>query len=438
LNNSLQHIDSDFILNIDLKDYFYAFHFGRVRGYFMNGPFKFSNEVSTILARLFTFDDVLPMGSPTSPILANMITFSLDIDLINYCNLYNIKYSRYADDLTFSTSKSNLPKGFLYLNENKYVVGKTIEKIIKKQSFEINDKKTYIARKYNRQIVTGLITNKKPNLPNEVIKRVRAILYNTIKDGIESQVRKMYNLNDKDDYNQYINSFYNHLRGLLNYISMIRGKDDLLFQKYANEFNLIYGEDIFDCENFLGDTVYNENRIVVITEETTGSQGTGFFIKYNHETYLVTATHVIREDPNNIWFFHHNVKHVKRKLEPIEISPINEKTDIVLVKIKHNKYYEVIDNYTYKSFENVVLLGYEEYYSKTMVHNSIESVTISKEKNFNVDRCIRIKDNCINHGMSGGPVLNNDKKVIGVNFQGGEMGKSTFVYLDKELIKRLA
>jgi hypothetical protein len=92
------------LLNIDIEDFFPSITFYRVRGLLQQTPFKFSYQVATVLAHLCTFNGTLPQGSPTSPLLANLVCRGLDRDLMNIAKRHRAIYTRYADDITFSFS----------------------------------------------------------------------------------------------------------------------------------------------------------------------------------------------------------------------------------------------------------------------------------------------------------------------------------------------
>lgn len=116
ITNAEIHRNKRFVLNIDLKDFFHSFHFGRVRGFFLkNKHFQLTNEVSTVLAQLSCFEGRLPQGAATSPILANMIFQIVDMRILKIAKRYHCDYTRYADDLTFSTNEKKFAENYIDL-----------------------------------------------------------------------------------------------------------------------------------------------------------------------------------------------------------------------------------------------------------------------------------------------------------------------------------
>ncbi|MDJ0742704.1 MAG: reverse transcriptase domain-containing protein [Xenococcaceae cyanobacterium MO_167.B27] len=105
VTNAQAHLRQRYLLNIDLKDFFPSINFGRVRGLFMAKPYNCTEEVATILAQICCYDNQLPQGSPTSPIISNMICSKLDSQLQRLAKKHQCIYTRYADDITFSTSR---------------------------------------------------------------------------------------------------------------------------------------------------------------------------------------------------------------------------------------------------------------------------------------------------------------------------------------------
>lgn len=177
ITNAYIHKNKRYIINIDLKDFFDSFHFGRVRGFFKNNKyFQLPLEVSTIIAQLVCYKGKLPQGAPTSPIITNFICNVLDYKILQLAKKYHLDYTRYADDLTFSTND----KKFLDKYEQFY---NSLNRIISQNGFEINSKKTRIVYYNSRQTVTGLVVNKKININHLYYKNVRAMANNLYKNG---------------------------------------------------------------------------------------------------------------------------------------------------------------------------------------------------------------------------------------------------------------
>ena len=110
ITNARQHKRRRYVLTLDLQDFFPTFNFGRVRGFFLrNNSFKLNDKVATLVAQIACFENGLPQGSPCSPIIADMIAHLLDVRLAQLAKRRGLTYSRYADDLTFSTSQQIFP-----------------------------------------------------------------------------------------------------------------------------------------------------------------------------------------------------------------------------------------------------------------------------------------------------------------------------------------
>lgn len=183
ITNSQMHRNKKYILNIDLKDFFDSFNFGRVRGFFIKDrDFAVSSEIATVIAQIACYQGKLPQGAPSSPIITNLITRILDYRIVKIAKKYRFTYSRYADDMTFSTNRE--------LNSNKLRASKELdnfltelEEVIISSGFEINPKKTRLSNNMQRQEVTGLVVNKKINVKREYVKNTRAMAFQLYKDG---------------------------------------------------------------------------------------------------------------------------------------------------------------------------------------------------------------------------------------------------------------
>lgn len=214
ITNSQMHRNKKYILNIDLKNFFDSFNFGRVRGFFIKDrDFAVSPEIATVIAQIACYQGKLPQGAPSSPIITNLITRILDYRIVKIAKKYRFTYSRYADDMTFSTNRE--------LNSNKLRASKELdnfltelEKVIISSGFEINPKKTRLSNNMQRQEVTGLVVNKKINVKREYIKNTRAMAFQLYKDGAFEIDKKPGTLNQLtgrfafifqiDQYNNYL------------------------------------------------------------------------------------------------------------------------------------------------------------------------------------------------------------------------------------------
>ncbi|KKP40245.1 MAG: RNA-directed DNA polymerase, RNA-directed DNA polymerase [Candidatus Peregrinibacteria bacterium GW2011_GWC2_33_13] len=182
VTNAKFHTNKKYIFKIDLKDFFPSITFARVYGVFCSPPFNFNKDISILLAHLCIYQETLssdsegelPQGAPTSPIISNLICRSLDNDLFKLSKKYKCNYTRYADDITFSTNLSVFPKE-LYDNSQ---IGTELNKIIIKHQFQINESKVRLVSNKRRQIVTGIVVNKKTNTKQSYIKNIRTMLHN--------------------------------------------------------------------------------------------------------------------------------------------------------------------------------------------------------------------------------------------------------------------
>ncbi len=181
ITNANKHKNKRHVFNIDLEDFFPSIHFGRIQGFFIkNSHFQLEPEVAITIAQIACHDKVLPQGSPCSPIISNLIGHLLDIRMVNLAKKTKCTYSRYADDLTFSTNKKEFsPKIAIKVegNGNEWIPGNDLIKEIEKVKFRINKKKVSMQHKTARQTATGLVVNKKVNIKKEYYKKARSMCH---------------------------------------------------------------------------------------------------------------------------------------------------------------------------------------------------------------------------------------------------------------------
>ena len=217
LTNAYIHRNKYLVLNLDLEHFFESIHFGRVVGYFeKNQNFTLPHDVATILAQLTCHEGHLPQGAPSSPIITNHICQILDMRIMKIAKLYKLDYSRYADDMTFSTND----RMFI---ERKEDFMKDIESEILKAGFKINHKKTRMSLRDSQQKVTGLVVNQKVNVDSDYYRQTRAMAHHLYSkgcfeisgtkgtiaqlDGRFSFINQPYHYYNKNDRNKH--SFWN-------------------------------------------------------------------------------------------------------------------------------------------------------------------------------------------------------------------------------------
>jgi len=216
-DNAKVHKNKRFVFNIDLKNYFDAINFGRVRGFFIkNRNFNLDESVATVIAQIACHNNALPQGSPVSPVISNLIGHILDIRLSKLASDCGCSYSRYCDDITFSTNKKVFPKKLAYSNSNSvWHPSKLFINIISRSGFEINMQKVRMSVFYSQQRVTGLTVNEKVNTTRVYRDNVRALVHSLCTKG-DFEFRGD-SLKDKTTKESKLNS----LQGMLNYISRI-------------------------------------------------------------------------------------------------------------------------------------------------------------------------------------------------------------------------
>jgi len=185
LTNASIHKNRKIILKLDIKDFFPSISFNRVKNLFLY--MGLSEYVSTAMADLVTYKNQLPQGAPTSPYITNLICKKLDTRLYRFAKKCGLKYSRYADDMSFS---GNSISGSII---------RKITKIIEEEGFVVNDEKTRVIGQGTAQIVTGMIVNKKVGIGRKKYLEIKALVHNCQKFGIASQ-----NIYNHPKFKQYL------------------------------------------------------------------------------------------------------------------------------------------------------------------------------------------------------------------------------------------
>ncbi|MGD0916916.1 MAG: reverse transcriptase domain-containing protein, partial [Thermodesulfobacteriota bacterium] len=225
--NAERHVRRKYVFNADIQDFFPSINFGRVRGMFMGKPYNRPERVATVLAHLCCHNGVLPQGAPTSPDISNMICAQMDSQLQKLAFDHRCTYTRYVDDITFSTSRRVFPTAIAIENALLQVEpGHEFSNIVTSNGFAINPVKIWFRRQDRRQEVTGIIVNERLNLPRRYTNQVRAMLHAWKTYGIEaaqSEHDAKYSRKHRAPWRgstlyQFI------LKGRIEYLGMVKGK----------------------------------------------------------------------------------------------------------------------------------------------------------------------------------------------------------------------
>lgn len=187
MTNARNHRRRRYVFNADLKDFFPSINFGRVYGFFLkNADFQLKPKVATLLAQIACHNNQLPQGSPCSPVISNLIANVLDIYLNQLAKQNRCTYTRYADDITFSTNEKQFPEHIakpVAGTADKWEAGAKFLACVKRAGFELNPNKTRMQHRYSRQDVTGLVVNQKVNIPADYYATVSAMCDRLFKEG---------------------------------------------------------------------------------------------------------------------------------------------------------------------------------------------------------------------------------------------------------------
>ncbi|MBD2757104.1 reverse transcriptase family protein [Spirosoma validum] len=245
-DNARPHVGHPYVYNLDLKDFFPSVNFQRVKACLKLPPFNL-NETREPLAFLIANlccvrnpidpkQAFLPQGAPTSPVLTNIVCQQLDRRLTGLAKRFGASYTRYADDMTFSSFTNVYQPGSEFCQE--------LNRIISGQRFVINPSKTRLQRTGYRQEVTGLVVNNKVNVNRRYLRTLRAMLHNWETLGYDEADRRFkqaYAL-DRAYTGKKAPALLNVLMGKLEFTKMVRGQEDVLYSHYKQVFETLLAE----------------------------------------------------------------------------------------------------------------------------------------------------------------------------------------------------
>lgn len=425
--NAEAHGRRRFVVNLDLQDFFPTITERRIVG--LLRALGVDKGVSEIVAGLCCHMGRLPQGAPTSPVLSNMICYRLDTDLQLVAKSARAIYTRYADDITFSSYQpltplfeTAVPSAGRFSPE---VLAPQLRVAITSNGFAINPDKAHYAERNSRRMVTGVKINAGLNVDRRYIRRIRAMLHSIEKLGLTDAQARHASGGGKG-------SLAAHLRGKIAYVSHLKGQTDPVVRSLAQRYNKSFSAKPIRLTPTAEE---RRDRAVWVIEVPLKHNGTAFFLA---GVGLVTAAHCVEG------------------LSEVDVLHPSRHTTTFKVKVRHydkHRDLAVLDPGTIPATEfyelepaakpaavgdAVVALGYPLWglgerlnlrpgeVSSLTVRSLVHKIEVTQQ---------------LTQGMSGGPILNAAGEVVGVIHKGGpDEGRQLAVRLSeiKESLKDAA
>ncbi|AMR32718.1 hypothetical protein A0256_15450 [Mucilaginibacter sp. PAMC 26640] len=240
-DNAAVHVNYNYVFNIDLIDFFTTIDAERIKSAFKESPFNLSGEKRELINHLVYLTcipiklgqdkendtsigtlKVLPQGAPTSPIISNIVCYAMDHQLAELADKFKINYTRYADDITFSSNRNLYQEGSKFRH--------MLESIVISQGFALNGNKTRLQKKHSRQVVTGLVVNERTNVNRDYIRSLRMYLHYWEKYGYQ-KAEQLYNKDvDTELFFGEPKSLFDLLKGRIDFLKMVKGADDNVYK----------------------------------------------------------------------------------------------------------------------------------------------------------------------------------------------------------------
>lgn len=280
VTNAQKHINHNYIFNIDIKDFFHSIEQVRVCKRLQAKPYCLSKEIANLVAGLCSMkitrvkkDDlsidnldkqyayVLPQGSPVSPIISNMVCEKLDFLLGALAKRFGLTYTRYADDITFSSNH------YVYAKNGSF--RKELRRIILNQGFKINEGKTRLCNKGQCHEVTGIIVSNKTNVTKKYMRELRTILHIWDKYGYNDAYLRFlhkYKLG-KGHVKHGCPDLINVMEGKLLYMKMVKGNSDPVYLKLYDRFRQLVNSTLIGCKKSTKGNIFIETYKLVDFEK---------------------------------------------------------------------------------------------------------------------------------------------------------------------------
>jgi RNA-directed DNA polymerase len=404
------------MLNFDIKDFFDSIHFGRVYGMFAAKPYGLPKDVAATIARICCHQAKLPTGAPTSPIVANMVCAKMDAALKNLAWSAGCVYTRYADDLTFSTRGNGFPGSIVQPDETKkWVIGEGITTILSDNTFSIHPTKTRLRGPSSRQEVTGVRINAGLNVKSELHRQIRSMLHAWEKFG-EIAAQETHWAKFQSSNKKYTTPAYRAvLRGKIDFLGFVKGRDSGAYVTLLQRLQALAPE--MKAKPILIRRKTHElvirQSIWLLRDKHKNLQGTAFAISHNR---LVTAAHNLEHD--FMW-----ASRPSFSSQEYFVSEVwkDENLDLAIVSIPSflPVHLEISSQTTIDLMSHICIAGFPNYHDGDSVAFRFGQVVQSRNYLSLLGHVQHyISDADIVVGNSGGPILDLNNRVIGVAVKG--------------------
>jgi RNA-directed DNA polymerase len=429
ITNANQHQKRPYLVNIDLRNFFGVISRRRVHGMLVR--MGVPNDTADAVCAICVTANQLPQGAPTSPILSNLVAYRLDRDLMKFAKTYRLRYTRYADDISFS---SYTPPLALF-NAGLPIPGRVKPDQLSAEllltfslnGFEVAPEKVWFAGPKTRKEVTGLVVNEFTNVRRSFVRNLRAALYKTEKLGLataQPAYQKKYHTNA---------ALEQILRGRLEWVAQVRGRSFGPYRTLAKRFNQLFPNSPLAIL-----PTYDEiaERAVWIVEffvdEEHCAQGSAFFLE---NVGLVTAYHVLEKLPPGVHaeLFRPNNAGKKFKAKPSSRKCPDRDLMILEHDVPEGDHLRLpAVTSPERRNDHVVALGFPAYAPGDQLSRRPGQIYGSATRHG--VKLLEVSA-ILSDGMSGGPIINDLHQVIGIAHKGGGSEHKQLAVEVSELLK---
>lgn len=418
LTNASDHVGQRYVLNLDLNDFFPSIHFKRVSGILQTRRYSLSRDVAVAIAQIACHGGQLPIGAPTSGILANMVCGPLDSSLLRLAKAHKLRYTRYADDITFSTSNSR------HLNEatgihvgDRFVIRGTEElsdsfhALFTQNGFSLNPNKAVLMSRRVRQSVTGLTVNRKTNVSKEFYRNLKSSINAIENYGYEAAQSVYIDRFRKPNESLQLRE---NLLGRLAFLGHVLN--------YSERYNKLARRTarLFEERSIPRPRDDREKAIYVLTNEQDLMMGTAF---HTGGGKFLTAAHIFADRPGVLRCELACPPHYPEQITAV-VSHIDRERDIALVRATGtfdlSRHSIPTDGKSVRIGDDVFACGFPQYEDGNSI--STISTRITAERYISGNQRLEV-DRPLSHGSSGGPVFSRDGFLVGQINTGPRIGE---------------